>query len=84
MNTGEKIIITIIRIHAHSKQKPAGQTYLFEDWSEEKNFKKASEFMLEKDATDFVVIKDGCEVDLRGIYEVEDIYQVLKDFKSFL
>ena len=76
-------MIKIIRLHYMSILKIAGDFYIFNRRDETENCRDAANFMQGKDINDYLIIKNGQEVDIRGCFDVDEIENKLKNFKNF-
>ena len=74
-------MIRVTRLHYMSPTKLAGDFYDFCKIDEKENCEDVFIFLWGKDINDYLVTKNGQEVDLRG--HVTEIERVLMDFKNY-
>jgi len=72
----------VIRTRYVSKFSPAGEIFTFSEKTEENNAKDVATFLAGKDVQNYVIIKEGFDIDLRGLDYLEMIKTLIK-FEGF-
>lgn len=72
----------VIRIHYVSSTSPAGEIFTFSEKEERKNATDLASFLTGKDVQNYAVIKDGFDIDLRGL-DFNEMVNALTNFKGF-